>query len=110
MQKVKQNFIDVQNSDVWKHSDLILNDNGYVSGVAYTKEQNGYSIEISVFTYEYEQNGETKMNHVPNIILSNKNGSITAEPHAHDSQNAEKAIQNAINTGEYVIENLNQFV
>lgn len=80
------------------HNTLEVDGDGFVDGQAFTKEkptdEHGVvTVTGSVTSYEYGKHGETKMNHVPHIVVSNREGSILAEPHANDSPNPERVIQ-----------------
>ena len=100
-----------QNDNIWEYNSLEVNKDNEVVGSAYTSTfKGGYDVQVAVFSYEYEINGETKMNHVPNVTLTDESGSIVEEPYARDSENPEKAIENAINQGEYVFENPTEFI
>lgn len=90
---------------------LEIDDEGYVTGSACLFNfVEGYDVSASVSSYEYERNGETKMNHVPHIVVSENGGNIVSEPTAHDSSNPKKAIENAKNTAKYVAQHPNDFV
>lgn len=100
------------NEEIEFNSDsLEIDDEGYVVGSACIFNFiEGYDVSASVTSYEYERNGETKMNHVPHIVVSKRNGSIVSEPHAHDSENPEKAIERAKGTAKYVAQHPDDFV
>lgn len=111
MQKQRHPLSDVSDSDVWRFSDLRINDDGMIEGSAYTREtEGGYDITVSVTSYEYERHGETRVNHVPNVVVSKPNGGIAAEPHAHDSRSAVTALKNAKNAAEYAFNHIEQYV
>lgn len=96
---------------IWLHDSLEVDDEGYVIGSAYTEEfLGGYTVDVGVFSYEYERHGESRMNHVPNVVVSDPEGRIVAEPHSWDSGNPETAIRNAKATGELVYDNPQDFV
>lgn len=96
--------------DVFRHDDLRVNDDGFVEGTAYTHDKDGYDVVVGVTSYEYERDGETKMNHVPNVVVNDPDGSIVAEPHSHDSSSAEIAIENAKSTGKWAFRNMEQYM
>lgn len=99
------------NEEVWRHDSIEINEEGKVAGSAFTWPfEGGYDVVVSVFSYEYEQDGETHMNHVPNVVVNNPDGAIVSEPEARDSSNAEKAIENAKNLGEYVYNHPQDFI
>jgi|APHM01.1.fsa_nt_gi hypothetical protein len=76
------------------HDTLEVDDDGYVTGSAYTRKfGNGYSIQLHVTSYEYERNNDTRMNHVP-IVVVERDG-IECEPHVRDSRSARTAIESA---------------
>jgi hypothetical protein len=100
-----------EENNIWEYDNIEIDENGKVRGSAYTFTFNGgYDVQIVVSSYTYERNGEFHMNHVPNVVVSNKNGNIVAEPHARDSQHPEKAIENARMTAKNVYENPEQFI
>jgi len=95
----------------WYDNTLRVDDNGHVVGQAwYGSFADGHDVTISVTSYDYDRYGETKTNHVPHVVVTDKNGNIVAEPHAHDSSLPKKAIKEAKQTGKYVIENPEQFI
>jgi len=98
----------------WNDDTLHVNDDGMTEGQAwcgsYEHDGTEYDITVSVTSYEFEQYGETKTNHVPHVTVTTKDGSIVAEPHVHDSRHPEKAIDNGKETAEYVAQRLEQFV
>ena len=98
------------NEEAWDYDGIEIDDDGKVVGSAYRMFNDGYDVTVSVFSYEYRQNGETHMNHVPHVVVNNPDGAIVSEPEARDSSNAEKAIENAKNLGEYVYENTQDFI
>lgn len=99
------------NKEIWAHDSLEIDDDGYVIGSAYTDMKlNGHYMSVGVSSYEYKRRGEVKMNHVPLITVADDTGKVVAEPTSHDSSDPEKAIENAKSTGEYVFENLEEFV
>jgi len=94
--------------DVWAYANIYLNDSGMVDGSAYTHTfKDGYDVQIGVFSYTYDG---TKVNHVPNVVITDKSGSIVAEPYAHDSNDPYRAIQNAKQAAEEVFTNPTRFV
>lgn len=101
-----------QQSDFeWYDDTLRVNDNGHVEGQAWHGSfADGHDVTISVTSYNYARHGETKTNHVPHVVVTDKNGSIVAEPHAHDSSLPKKAIKDGKQTGKYVVENPEQFI
>jgi hypothetical protein len=50
------------------------------------------------------------MNHVPSVTIVNSDGAIVNEVHAHDSLHAEKAIENARQTAEMILDYPEQFL
>lgn len=90
---------------------LKIGDNQKVRGtVLIGNVGGGYDIIGSVFSYEYERRGTTKMNHVPNVVITDKSGSIIREPSARDSENPVTAISNTKETVKHVAENIEEFV
>ncbi len=89
------------NSEIWDHDSISI-ENGYVEGYAFAGRVDGeHDVTVSVTSYEYDGD---KMNHVPHIVIDEADtGSIVAEPHAHDSQDPERAIDNAKSAGEYIV-------
>jgi diphthamide synthase (EF-2-diphthine--ammonia ligase) len=111
MQDENDNYVTlVENGGIWEYSNLWVGEDGYVEGSAYTREKNGHDIQVVVTSYEYETRGETRMNHVPNVVVTDKTGRIVAEPHAWDDKNPKTAIKSAIGTAESVFEGLEQFI
>lgn len=99
------------NNLIWLHDSLEINERGEVAGAAYTREfEGGYDVVVGISSYEYEIHGETKMNHVPNVVVNDPDGNIVAEPHAHDSHDPHKAIERAKNTAESVYHNPEQYI
>jgi hypothetical protein len=88
-----------ESDDPIVYDEFRVGDKRGVPWVCHTDEtHDGYSVQASVTSYEYERNGETKLNHVPNVVVTDETGRIVSEPHAHDSTNPEKAIENARET------------
>ena len=105
----KEDFIDVADSGIWAYSNLDIDDQGFVTGSAYTYEKDGYDVQISVTSYEFSRHGKTETNHVPHIVVTD-NGSVVLEPEARDSINPSQAITNAIGTAEMVWKNLEEYI
>lgn len=98
-------------SDVWAYNGLSITDRGYVEGSAYTHTfKDGCDVSIGVFSYEYDRDGEHKINHVPNVVVTDRDGRIIAEPHANDSSEPRTAIENARDAAEYVVEHSDEYV
>jgi hypothetical protein len=90
---------------------LRINEHGQVSGHAIVFGFiEGYDVSASVHSYELGDRYDSEMNHVPIVTVSKANGSVVSEPHAHDSHNATTAIENALETLEYVVNNPEYFV
>lgn len=107
---LRQDLINIEGSDIWAYSSIDTDDDGHVIGSARTTEFNGgMTVSIGVHSYDYEQNGETKRNHVPIITVSDESGVIKLQPHARDSDNPRRAVQNAKNTAESVFNNPDGF-
>ena len=82
------------NTEFWDMDSIEVDENGFVQGQAYKLGIHGqFDVTASVTSYEYERNGETKMNHVPHIVVSEKDGKIIKEPHANDSENPKKQLK-----------------
>jgi len=95
----------------WYDDTLSVADNDHVEGSAfYGSFADGYDVVISVTSYDYERNGETKTNHVPHVVVSDSSGSIVSEPHTRDSHDPQTAINNAKQAGRYVVENPMKFI
>jgi len=92
----------------YDYDSLEVQDDGHVTGSAYVVREDGYSVDIGVTSYEYNDEGD--LNHVPGAVVSDENGVILAEPHAHDTDNPEKAIERARNTGQNAFENLDDYI
>jgi len=99
-------------SDIeWSDDTLEINDDGHVEGSAFVGNFiDGYDVSISVTSYDYERNGETRTNHVPHVVVTTTEGKIIVEPTAQDSRNAQKAIENARGCAEYVIKYPSEFI
>jgi hypothetical protein len=98
-------------SELWGNQSLWIDENGHVDGSMHVFGfVDGYDVTIGVFSYDYDRHGETRTNHVPQVVVSTTDGSIVAEPHAHDSNNPVQAIKNARDAAEHVIENPDEFV
>jgi len=91
------------------HDTLDTDEEGFVTGSAYTRKKGGYDVQAGVYSYEYERHGDARMNHVPNVIVVHPDGHIVAEPHANDSPHAGRAIDNAKDTVRFVFSNLDQY-
>jgi len=106
-----QQFIDVENSNIWEYSSIDVDGTGRVTGYAYTKEfGDGYDVGISVSSCFFESYGEEKMNHVPIVNVTEAHGGrIVKEIEARDSLRASKAIENAIGAAEMVFKRPQQF-
>jgi hypothetical protein len=106
-----QQFIDVENSDIWEYSSIDIDETGRVTGYAYTYEfGDGYDVGISVSSYEFERDGRTKMNHVPIVnVTEAHDGRIVKQIKAHDSLRASKAIENAVGAAKIVFKRPDQF-
>ena len=89
----------IQSDSPIKHDEFRVGPEGGVLGSCWTdKTEEGYSVQASVTSYYYERGCKKKMNHVPNVVVTDDSGAIVSEPHVHDSTNAEKAIENARKT------------
>lgn len=95
---------------------LKVEENGHVSGQVFVGRVNTdheeYDVVGSVTSYDYENSTGEKVltNHVPYIVVSKINGSIIAEPEAHDSHNPERAIENTKSCAKYVAENIEEYI
>lgn len=99
-----------ENEKIWAHDSLDVDDEGYVTGAAYTYTfGDGFDVQVGVTSYEYERGGETKMNHVPNVVVTDKDGSIVREPHAWDSEHPNRAIENGKGVAEDVFKRPGQY-
>lgn len=99
------------NDDIWQEDNIEINEDGEVEGSAYTHHfKDGHDVQIGVFSYTYQRNGETHMNHVPSVVVTDSTGSIVAEPHAHDTENPRGAIRNARQSAEYVYKHPEEFI
>lgn len=99
------------NNDMIVHDGMEVDDRGFVIGSGYVRSEDcEYGVDFGVFSYEYERNGETRINHVPSVHVVDERGVILAEPHAHDSESAEKAMDNARGTAKYAFENIEDFI
>lgn len=98
-------------NDIWEYDNLEIDEKGFVTGIAYTREfLEDYQVHASVASYEYERRGKTKMNHVPQVTITDSSGKIMSEPEVRDSGNAEAAIENAKGLAEYIFEYPEDFV
>ena len=96
---------------VWQSMDLEIKPDGHVAGQALSEPlPSGHVVTASVVSYEYERNGMARINHVPQVALTDETGAIVGEPMAHDARNAETAVENALQAGEYAAENPEQFL
>lgn len=101
---------ELTDDEILLHDSLETDDEGFVTGSAYTRQRDGYDVQAAVFSYEYERNGETRMNHVPNVVLTDEDGKIVAEPHARDWENPSKAMDAARSTAVYTFRHLGEYV
>jgi len=100
-----------ENNDIeWDENTLEVNHDGHVEGHAFRAINDEYDVTASVISYEYFRNGEEHINHVPHVVVSTRDGSVVAEPHAHDSRHAGVAIGNAKDMAGYVFENPEEFI
>jgi len=100
----------IPDSDILEYNSLSV-ENREVSGSALTHTfEGGYRIQITVISYDYERTGETRQNHVPNVVVTDRTGSIVTEVHANDSNSPIEAVENAVSTAEYVLENADTFL
>lgn len=98
-------------TSIWLYDNLEIDDDGYVTGSAYTRQFLGeYDVVVGVTSYEYERHGETRMNHVPHVVVTDSEGTIVREPQAYDSENPGRAISNAKGLAEFVLENPQDFI
>ena len=97
-----------ENEEVWLFDSLEVDEDGFVTGSAYTRQKDGVTVDAVVHSYEYDD-GEA-MNHVPHIVVSDEDGHILAEPHSHDTSNPEEAIDRVKKTGENVYNHLENYV
>lgn len=96
---------DVLTVDVW------LNDDGHVRGNMYVLDsENGYDVTGVVDSYDYDDYGTERTNHVPRAILTKPNGSIIKEVSDHDSKHPQKAVDRAVSSAEWLYENAEQFI
>jgi len=85
----------------WCDNVFTINADGHVEGVAYIFDsENSIDVTAAVNSYNYERGGETRTNHIPHIVVSDPDGSIQKEPHAHDSKHPRTALKRAIQTAE----------
>jgi hypothetical protein len=98
----------MSDNDIWQHDNLRVED-GMVAGSARTRMKGGVDVQAAVTSYEYERQGRQMANHVPHVVVLGEGGRIHAEPHARDSTNPNKAIENAKSLGEYTFKNLSEF-
>lgn len=97
--------------DIWAYENFSLDDDGHVTGSAHTHEfMGGYTVAIGVFSYEYERDGEKRVNHVPNVVVQHPDGAILREPYARDSEKPWAAVRNARDTAETVYRNAEEYV
>lgn len=92
------------------YNTLEVGDDGRVEGNAHTAEKDGYTITATVTSYTYTRDGEVRMNNVPNVVISDAEGSIVSEPHARDSENPRQAIKNAEGMMKEAYKNLGEYV
>lgn len=98
-----------EDQDIIEHDTLRVGEDGYATGSVFAREKAGKMVQGTVSSYEYQSRGETKMNHVPHIIVTDTEGKILAEPTARDSENAERAIKNVKGAVKHVYEHLSEF-
>jgi len=83
--------------------------NGKVEGTIYTDtfehEEKTLQVAASVTSYDYEQSGETKTNHVPHVVVTDNRGHILREPEVRDTHNAKKSITLAKGYAEDIYKN-----
>jgi len=109
---MSQNKTNVPNTDV--DSDVLtdgiwVNDNGHVEGSVYVCDSaNGYDVVGVVDSYDYDDHGGTKTNHVPRAVLT-KPDHIIKEITDHDTEHAHEAIERAANSAEWLYENAEDF-
>lgn len=97
-------------SKIWAHDSLEIDEKGYVVGSAYTHTFAGkYTVSVGVSSYKLGERYKDDMNYVPNVVVSDEDGVVVAEPHSNDSSSGKKAIENAKGTAEYVFNNPEQF-
>jgi len=87
---------------------LEIDETGKVIGSAYIPLENGYTVSFHVHSYDYDNGNKT--NHVPMVVLSDKNGKIISEPSCYDSKNAQKAIERAKQTAINTAENYKEYI
>jgi len=98
-----------KNEEIWAEFNVQI-ENNKIKGCAYTHRfGNENSIFVGVSSYSYNENDERKTNHVPIVTVSSESGSIIHNGEPRDSTNPEKAIQNAINSAEYIFENSDSY-
>ena len=96
---------------LWQSVDLEIKPDGHIAGQALSEPlPSGHVVMASVVSYEYEGNGMAQINHVPQVALTDETGAIVGEPIARDARNAEEAVENALQAGEYAIENPGTFL
>lgn len=98
----------------WNDDTLRVDDDGHVRGQAwygsFMCNGGSYDVSASVASYEFTQHGQTETNHVPQIVVTTRDGSIVAEPHAYDSRNPDRAIERAKQTAIAVVEEPRRFI
>jgi len=96
--------------DVWR-MDTLRGEDSKAKGSAYTHEfHHGHTVAASVTSYRYSRGGETRMNHVPHVVVSGPDGSIVAEPEARDESDPVRAIENAKSLARDVYENPSNYL
>lgn len=94
----------------WIDNTLEVDDEGFVTGSTFASINDEHDVHVAISSYEYEQHGELRMNHVPNVVITEKNGRIVAEPYAHDDSDPETAIDNALCLAEHVVDHPDAYV
>jgi hypothetical protein len=91
--------------ELWSSTTIGLDENGHVnSSIHIFDSENGIDVTATVCSYDYERHGERRENHVPRVVVTDPDGTIRQEPHAHDSRDVRKAIERAIQTAEWAYE------
>lgn len=97
-------------SNINEENKLIVKDDGFVEGMTVIPINDEYDIVVSVNSYEYERNGEKRINHVPQVNIT-KDGAIVYESEMdRDTKNGNEAIKFAYQTAKYCKENYEELI
>jgi hypothetical protein len=74
------------------HDDLVVRDDGLVTGAVLTEVKQGYHVEGSVTSYKLGEFSRHDMNHEPSVVVLNTSSHVVTDVCVNASPNPHRAI------------------